>query len=99
MTTDMMNIETQQNGQLAVLASNWLDTNTNYGDPGGGWIQTTSNQQLSNCYYQSQGWPYYYPVYVSSPSRPIKLGLSEVERLRKAAKADAKLKEAGFVEP
>jgi hypothetical protein len=29
----------------------------------------------------------------SSPARPIKLTLSEVERLRKAAKADPKVKE------
>ena len=41
-----------------------------------------------NCYY-----PWYsYPVYVSSPSRPIRLTMSEVERLRKLAKADEKVK-------
>jgi hypothetical protein len=34
----------------------------------------------------------YYPVYHTSPARPIKLTMSEVERLRRAAKADDKLK-------
>lgn len=38
-------------------------------------------------------YPYWsYPVYISSPARPIKLTLSEVDRLRKAARTDAKLK-------
>ena len=40
------------------------------------------------------GWPYYYgyPVYQDSSARPIKLTLIEVECLRKAAKADEKIK-------
>ena len=44
--------------------------------------------------YTSYGywWPDYYPVYTASPTRPIKLKMSEVERLRKAAKDDPKLK-------
>lgn len=36
---------------------------------------------------------YYYPMSYSSPSRPIKLKLSEIERLRKAAKGDKHLKD------
>lgn len=40
--------------------------------------------------------PYYsywtYPVYVNTVARPIKLALSEIDRLRKAAKADKALK-------
>jgi hypothetical protein len=35
---------------------------------------------------------YYYPVYYTSPARPIKLTMTEVERLRKAAKSDDKLR-------
>ena len=56
----------------------------------------------SGCYQPAQtygcgqtygyGYPWAYPVYVSSPTRPIKLTLSEIDRLRKAAKADDKLK-------
>jgi hypothetical protein len=41
--------------------------------------------------YTNSWWPYY-PVYTASPARPIKLKMSEVERLRKAAKDDSKLK-------
>jgi hypothetical protein len=47
-------------------------------------------------------WPNYWPTitpwmqtacyHYDGPARPIKLGLSEVERLRAAAKRDAKLK-------
>ena len=49
---------------------------------------TTEIYTTGNCW-----WPYYsYPVYVSSPSRPIRLTMSEVERLRKLAKADEKVK-------
>lgn len=49
------------------------------------WLNAVGN------YYQPCTWTY--PVYVDSPARPIKLALSEVERLRKTAKADPKLKE------
>ncbi len=69
----------------------------------GGWLEqtpvtTTSEVQatLTNGIgtYTSNWWPnsatwYYYPT---AERRPIKLGLSEVEKLRSAAKRDAKLK-------
>lgn len=41
-----------------------------------------------------QAWyPYYYPVYYSSPARPIKLRFSEVEALRIRARKDKELRE------
>lgn len=40
--------------------------------------------------YQYYGWTY--PVYVNTVARPIKLTLSDIDRLRKAAKADKALK-------
>lgn len=71
-----------------------------------GWLnnsaQTISNGvgSLTNCmgsYINGYNWypSYVYPLttYISSPARPIKLKLSEVEKLRKAAKADKSLKE------
>jgi hypothetical protein len=54
----------------------------------------TGGDGLSVYYYHSY-YPYYpwaYPVTIASPARPIKLSLSEVERLRKVAKADEKVK-------
>lgn len=70
-----------------------------------GWLeqvpqQTTNNptvtttQSCSLGFYQS-GWtpyPTYWYTYPTVDHRPIKLGLSEVEKLRSAAKRDAKLK-------
>jgi hypothetical protein len=54
-----------------------------------GSVTTTGYYTTAANYY----YPWYsYPVYVSSPSRPIRLTMSEIERLRKAAKADEKLK-------
>lgn len=49
--------------------------------------------QTSGCYdsYRSYQYPWYY-VYNSPAPRPIKLTMSEVDRLRKAAKTDDKLK-------
>jgi len=52
-------------------------------------IQTTGYAPSYSCYQST----WYYPVYYSLPARPIKLAMSEVERLRKAAKADPKLKD------
>ena len=50
----------------------------------------------SGCYpaWETQYcYPYWsYPVYISSPSRPIKLTLREVERLRDAAHRDRDLR-------
>ena len=64
--------------------SGWLDSNA------GGAATTGGCGSLSSITVW-QFWPYYYPVY-ESPARPIKLTLADVERLRKAAKADEKLK-------
>ncbi len=75
---------------LMACNADWLDTNASCAS-GGVELTTTSGflGQASNLtFYQ----PWYYPVYASTPARPIKLTLGEVERLRKAAKADDKLK-------
>jgi hypothetical protein len=75
--------------QTLALTSNWLDSDTNG-------AATTSNHTgfLTGSYqyypYTCNWWTY--PVYVQSPERPIKLTLSEIDRLRKAAKADKALK-------
>lgn len=50
-------------------------------------LSTTNCNCLTNYYY-----PYTYTTYVTEPARPIKLTLLEIERLRKAAKADEALK-------
>jgi hypothetical protein len=88
-----------QNGTLA-LNSNWLDAQapgidcTDLGKSGtytlGNSFTGIVNHSID--YYYGDWWrTYCYPV-IASPMRPIKLTLSEVERLRKAAKDDAKLK-------
>lgn len=83
------------NQALMACNSAWLDqvqttlTTTN-GAAGGGAASNTTDYYCQS--FQTVYWPYYYPVYQTSPARPIKLTLSEVERLRKAAKADDKLK-------
>lgn len=74
--------------------NNWLDvtpaqgntitTNTNYNNTSSGYIQP-----WGGTYYHY--YPYYYPVYIS-PSRPVKLKLSEIEKLRLLAKEDSGLK-------
>lgn len=62
-------------------------SNSNYGDS----LQNTTATYINP-------WPYFQPwvntycYRYEGPSRPIKLALSEVERLRAAAKRDAKLK-------
>lgn len=61
----------------------------------GGTTRTSGTTYVGNCIpYDYYPWyrQYSYPVYVSSPARPIKLKLSEIDRLRKAAKADKALK-------
>lgn len=77
--------------QTFACNNNWLDTS-------GGSIQQALTvtgvgyQYGSNCLQTSYCPYWYYPV-VPSPARPIKLKLSEIERLRKAAKGDKALKE------
>jgi hypothetical protein len=83
---------------LMVPTSDWLNTagaqantiSVNYGNLTGGASNHGLDWYYGNGYFQS-GW--YQPVYVSSPARPIKLTLSEIERLRKVAKDDQKLKD------
>lgn len=75
------------------VTSEWLNANgSTAGSLVGG---TTTNCNLpwnpTPVQWPYWGWPTYYYSY-SGPSRPIKLTLSEVERLRAAAKRDAKLK-------
>jgi hypothetical protein len=73
--------------QMLACSDCWLD--------GGNTALPLTTYQLPNYSLgQINYWPYagYYPVYVSSPARPIKLLLSEIEQLRKAAKNDSRLK-------
>lgn len=84
--------------QTFSVSENWLDTNTTNTAVG-----TTIYPIGDHVNTQVTVWPivpinpWYYPVpsyctVYSGPAKPIKLGLSEVERLRAAAKRDAKLK-------
>jgi hypothetical protein len=70
-------------GSTLAVTSNWLDVT-----PSSDGELTIGSTEFSGSYCY---WPYY-PVYATSVARPIKLTMSEVERLRKAAKADEKLK-------
>lgn len=86
-----------QTHTLAVTGD-WLNTNTQtqlsataQGDFTGGTITNCVIPLGPYNPWPYYGWPSYYVSY-SGPSRPIKLTLSEVERLRAAAKRDAKLK-------
>ncbi len=85
--------------ETLALNNNWLESSQSsnqatqathcMGGATGGLTMNGIGQTITTYgYYQ----PWYYPVYYSSPARPIKLTLSEVERLRKAAKADEKVK-------
>lgn len=78
-----------ENTQMMALNNNWLDAQTYNTQTTG----VTLQQLTSGCtqyYPYVSGWSY--PVYITSPARPIKLTLSEVERLRKVAKADENVK-------
>lgn len=95
------------NGQTLALNNNWLDSDfpslnsaaSNLPTMATATTLTTSHQNslsVGTLTYQqySNGWNGYpYTYWVTSPQRPIKLTLSEVERLRKAAKGDGKLKD------
>ena len=72
--------------ELVALNSNWLETTTT--------VDAYSNSSNATIWYSGQCWPPYahsWLTFTSDP-KPIKLGYSEVERLRQAAKRDAKLK-------
>ena len=93
-------------GALLGCTQNWLESGMNASDVtmtgcqtsvSGQALQTLTNSDYYNGWQGAQWcyptyYPYYYPVYQALPSRPIKLALSEIERLRKAARADEKLK-------
>ncbi len=70
--------------QILACTSDWLDGMNTIID------SNYCAQPIYN-YYPSY-YPYYYPVYYPSPTRPIKLTLSEIEKLRKAAKDDESIK-------
>jgi hypothetical protein len=82
---------------MIALSANWLDSAQNCTDQlTGGNLQSMTLTTTGYCQPYTN-FPYYYngysyPVYIASPARPIKLTLSEVERLRKFAKADEKVK-------
>ena len=85
--------------EMLALNKNWLDELQSGGLSQNPNMTLTMNitDQLSvtsGCYQTGQTWyyPWTHPVYITSPLRPIKLTLSEIDRLRKAAKADDKLK-------
>jgi hypothetical protein len=67
------------------LNSNWVSCGDQpIGNMAGGALTTAG----------AYGWcyPWYYsPVYVTQPSRPIRLTMAEVDKLRRAAKLDAGL--------
>jgi hypothetical protein len=78
---------------LMAPSANWLTDTVATGGYTGGSVPLNTSITIQDAYWYQPAWyPYYAPVYLSSPARPIKLGLSEVEHLRKGAAADAKLK-------
>ena len=82
------------NTGLMACSTDWLDWSAvTYTNGTTGTVVTVGGTVDLNTNALYQTWyPYYYPVYTSSPARPIRLTLGEVERLRKAAKTDDKLK-------
>jgi hypothetical protein len=68
---------------LLACNSNWLGTTG----------QNTKTITIDSCIPYINYQPYYYPIYYSSPARPIKLTLSEIEKLRKVAKDDKSIKD------
>ncbi len=81
------------NGQSLAVSNEWLndlvpDTSTHTVSSS---LTVGDTFTLGNGCYQTCVYPSYY--YWTTPApRPIKLTMSEVERLRKAARADGKLK-------
>lgn len=76
---------------IGYLNGNWLNEGTATAS------MITTGVTSTASYYDPTMWPYptTYPVYVTTatPARPIRLTMSEVERLRKAARADDKLRD------
>lgn len=76
-----------ENVQALALTSGWTSmSNASYvpTETSGGGTYTTGSCTLGYSWYPS----YSYPVYITSPARPIKLTLSEIEKLRKLARGD-----------
>lgn len=76
---------TEAASNTLALSANWLNTsNVAYGDP----VQTTVG-------YSNSMYPWYYAPTVTTwyPATRIRLTMTEVERLRAAAKKDTKLRE------
>lgn len=84
-------------GELVALNSNWLDdivSPTIGGSFGSTTIGVVANSAFGYC-IAAPYWPSPYPswtITTTSEHKPIKLGYSEIERLRAAARRDAKLK-------
>jgi len=84
---------------LMALNPEWLATDLTQTVTSNITTGTTSSTVLiaDSCYrpWPTPDWyypPWIYPITVSSPSRPIKLTLREVERLREAAHRDRELR-------
>lgn len=77
------------------LTANWTDTNLSPTLTNSSNLAVFNNANNGWC-YGNYWYPYYYPIqttiYTSLPPRPIRLTMSEVERLRVAAKKDKALK-------
>lgn len=78
--------------QYLALNSNWLNSTPTYA------TNAAASNALSNCvsgwYHRDYWYPYYYPITITQEveHKPIRLTLSEVERLRAIAKKDKEVK-------
>lgn len=98
MTTNLEVPTMNASGNFALKAG-WLEAKTSHNATGMASIGSAANRLGSSttttsglAYYQTAWYPsqwYYGPT---ADRRPIRLGMSEVEKLRSAAKRDAKLK-------
>ena len=81
---------------MSAIEADWLDgdtvKSTNCGATAGVSTNAIAGSSLTySSYPTSSGYVSYYPSYVTL-TRPIRLSMGEVERLRKAAKSDEALK-------
>ena len=77
----MSAIATDSTIQALGLNSGWASNTGGSGGSGGGYV---GGGTAGYTWYPS--WSY--PVYCTTPARPIKLTLSEIDKLRKMAKGD-----------
>lgn len=81
-------------GNTLGCSNDWLNAGDYNGNYSGGYVPQSQTGYLPNVSYTiGYPWQTYYYYTLPSEARPIKLALSEIERLRKAAKADPKLKD------